>query len=236
MERLLALLAAAYGRPVERRALGNIRRASEYWRRGEQCLASIELTLTGLPPLTDTEEACWRLHVADRLIVAGVTPRDAAEAIGIDLSADISSKANFNVFEPRVPAGNALGSGEWMRENSVNVVPAAARGHAGQSDAPGKFSKFFDTLYPQIHALADRLGIEENWLFGLAAYESEWLNSHNRGLNNPFGVTHGGGRNVGYPSIADAIAFWEEKYGPIVHSATSLRTSPSGCGRQSTIW
>jgi hypothetical protein len=149
VERLLALLAAAYGRPVERRALGNIRRASEYWRRGEQCLASIELTLTGLPPLTDTEEACWRLHVADRLIVAGVTPRDAAEAIGIDLSADNSSKANFNVFEPQVPAGNALGSGEWMRENSVNVVPAAARGHAGQSDAPGKFSKFFDTLYPR---------------------------------------------------------------------------------------
>jgi hypothetical protein len=61
-ERLLALLAAAYGRPVERRVLGNIRRASQYCRDGHQHLAAIELALSGLPPLTGEREASFRLY------------------------------------------------------------------------------------------------------------------------------------------------------------------------------
>jgi flagellum-specific peptidoglycan hydrolase FlgJ len=81
--------------------------------------------------------------------------------------------------------------------------------------------QFFDTLYPPVHALAQRLGIDETWLLGLSAYESGWLGPHNRDLNDPFGVTHGGGPNAAYASITDAVASWEKKYGPIVRGATS---------------
>ena len=66
---------------------------------------------------------------------------------------------------------------------------------------------------------------------GLAAYESGWLDSHNRALNDPFGATHHGGPNVAYDSIADAVAYWEKKYGPVVRGASQpARTSLSGYG------
>lgn len=37
------------------------------------------------------------------------------------------------------------------------------------------------------------------------------------------GVTHGGGPNVHYNSIADAVTYWERRYGPIVQGATSAQ-------------
>lgn len=72
------------------------------------------------------------------------------------------------------------------------------------------------------------VGIDENWLFGLAAHESGWLDRHDRERNDPFGVTHGGGANVRYPSIAAAIAYWERRYGPVVRGAASAPALCSG--------
>ncbi len=72
-----------------------------------------------------------------------------------------------------------------------------------------------------VHDVAERLGIDESWLLGLCAHESGWLDAHNRDLNNPFGVTHRGRRNVEYDSIRDAVAAWERRYGPLVREATS---------------
>jgi hypothetical protein len=74
-----------------------------------------------------------------------------------------------------------------------------------------------------IHSLAQRLGIGETWLLGLAAHESGYLDLHNRPLNNPFGVTHGGGANVAYGSIDAAIAYWERRYRSVVQGATSAQ-------------
>lgn len=41
------------------------------------------------------------------------------------------------------------------------------------------------------------------------------------GFERPFGGTHGGGANVHYASLADAITCWEKKLGPVVRGATS---------------
>ena len=220
-DRLLVLLAAAYGQPVPRRVLGNIRRASRYFRDGQRHLAAIELALTGLPPLPDDELASHRLDLADRVIAQGVAPRELLKALGAD---PLSSKAGFNPNQPRVPAGNPEG-GRWGDGDGdgTAIILAEARRPAEpaqRTDSRDKFTKFFDTLYRPIHALAQRLGIDETWLFGLAAYESEWLSPHNRTLNNPFGVTHGGGPDVGYASIDDAVAYWEKKFGPVARGAT----------------
>ena len=221
-DRLLALLTAAYGRPVERRVLGNIRRASQYWRDKQQDLAAIELALTGLPPLADEPEASYRLYLADRLIDSGVAPREVAKALGIDPAPRDGSKAGFNPAELRVPPGNGRDSGDWSDGNSTRAIPVAARNPpAAPEYRTGDRDKFFDTLYSPVHALAQRLGIDETWLFGLAAYESGWLDPHNRDLNDPFGVTHHGGPNVGYASIADAVAYWETRYSAVVRGATS---------------
>jgi hypothetical protein len=115
-------------------------------------------------------------------------------------------KAGFNPAELRVPKGDGLGSGRWGDANGVQPVQVAARDTSVEEDhRRGDFDEFFDTLYPQIHTLAERLGIEESWILGLAAYESYWLGPHNRQLNNPFGVTHGGGPNARYDSISAAV-------------------------------
>ena len=104
----------------------------------------------------------------------------------------------------------------------MTAAPAAARNPpAAPEYRTGDPDKFFDTLYPPVHALAQRLGIDETWLLGLSAYESGWLNAHNRALNNPFGATHYGGPNVAYSSLGDAVAYWEKKYGPVVRGASS---------------
>ncbi|HUC69820.1 MAG TPA: hypothetical protein VMS01_01385, partial [Stellaceae bacterium] len=220
-ERLLALLAAGYGRPVEGRVLGNIRRASQYWRDGQWHLAAIELALTGLPPLADEPGASYRLYLADRLIDSGFAPRKVAKALGVGLALPDTARAGFNPNQPRVPAGNPDG-GQWDNGNGVTAAPAAARNPPATPEyRTGDPDKFFDTLYPPVHALAQRFGIDETWLLGLSAYESGWLDRHNRELNDPFGVTHGGGPNVAYGSIADAVAYWEQRCGPVVRGATS---------------
>lgn len=219
-EHLLALLAAAYGRPVERRVLGNIRRALRYCRNGHQHLAAIELALSGLPPLVG-DEAAYRLYLADRLITGGAAPREVAKALGAGLALPDTARAGFNPNQPRVPSANPDG-GQWDNGYSVTAAPAAARNPpAAPEYRTGDPDKFFDTLYPPVHALAQRLGIDETWLLGLSAYESGWLNAHNRALNDPFGATHHGGPNVAYSSLGDAVAYWEKKYGPVVRGASS---------------
>ena len=59
------------------------------------------------------------------------------------------------------------------------------------------------------------------WVLGLSAYESGWLKPESRELNNPFGVTHQGRRTVNYNSIADALRYWEQRYGTGVQGSTS---------------
>ena len=217
-ERLLALLAVAYGRPISSKVIGNIKRATRDWANGERCLAQIHLARSRLPPLDTGEAAPFRLFAAERLIEEGVSPRELLELLDLDASGLDMPKAGFDPDEPRVPAGNPDG-GQWTYEDGV--IPAAARRRPAQNPFPADKDPFFDTLYDPVHPVAERLGIDESWLLGLGAHESFWLDAHNRELNNPFGVTHAGGRNVQYDSIQDAVAAWERRYGPVVRGATS---------------
>jgi len=47
--RILALLAVAYGKTPRPGILGNVRRAAQYWHRGENELAAIEIALARRP-------------------------------------------------------------------------------------------------------------------------------------------------------------------------------------------
>jgi hypothetical protein len=221
-ERIVALLTVAYRQPIEPRVFARIRLASEHWGRGERSLAQIDLALSGLPHLQDEKEASSHLYLAEKLLDAGFAPRDLLEELAIEPAMLDSVKAGFNPAELRVQKGNGLESGRWGDANGVRPTPVATRNQlAGGEYRAGDPDKFFDTLYPQVHALAEKLGIDETWLLGLAAFESGWLDQHNRKLNDPFGVTHGGGPNVAYRSIGDAISYWEGRYGPVVQGATS---------------
>ncbi|MGH6837876.1 MAG: hypothetical protein ACREDT_03585 [Methylocella sp.] len=50
-ERILTLLAVAYGRNIPAATLGSFRRASKHWQSGDKCLAAIHLAQNGLGKL-----------------------------------------------------------------------------------------------------------------------------------------------------------------------------------------
>jgi hypothetical protein len=111
-ERILALLAIAYGTAVRPNVLGNIRRTATRWRQSETVLAAIELALAGLPPRRDLEAVSRRLSLGEQLLAVGMSPRQLVEACGVDPVPLGLIKAGFNPDEPRVPAGNPDG-GQW---------------------------------------------------------------------------------------------------------------------------
>lgn len=228
-ERLLALLTVAYRRAVAPSVIGNIRRAARDWAAGQPVLAQIHLARSGLPRLEEGEAAPFRLFAAERLIEQGTSARNLLKSLDLDTGGLDLLKAGFTPDEPRVPAGNPDG-GKWtdggettadptIRQQPL-LIPAADRGPAGKP-FPADKDPFFDTLYRPVHATARRLGIDETWLLGLAAHEGGWLEDpHNREINNPFGVTHGGGRDVHYASMDEAVEAWERRYGSVVRGAT----------------
>lgn len=126
-ERILALLAVAYGEAVDPTVLDHIRRASEQWSREEPCLALIYLAYTGLPTLPDPIESSFRLFLADLALTSGATPRDLLEACGILSTPLDSSKAGYNPDQPRLPAGSGRESGRWTDRNGPAVSSGSTR-------------------------------------------------------------------------------------------------------------
>jgi hypothetical protein len=219
-ERILTLLAVAYNRAVDPAVIIHMEKASRAYGRGETCLALIHLAHSGLTRLRDEQTDSYRLFLAESLLDAGLMPRDLLAACGLHTMAAALRKAGYNPDEPRVPAGSGRESGEWTEAGKPN--PAAAPRREGSDEyRTGDPDEFFDTVYTRFHALAQRLGVDETWLLGLAAHESGYLDPHNRTRNNPFGTTHGGGSNVHYDSIDAAVVYWERRYGPIVRDATN---------------
>jgi hypothetical protein len=119
--RTLALLAVAYGRPVDDSVLGAIRRASKHAQAGDESLAAMHIALAGLPKLPDPADAARRLFIADGLLADGVTPRDIFAALEFD-SAPLDELEKFNPNQPRVPAGSGRPSGQWTSGESSSAA------------------------------------------------------------------------------------------------------------------
>ena len=113
--RLLSLLSVAYDRQISPSVLGNIRRTTRQWERGEDCLAAIHLAFTGLPKLDAGREAARRLFIADGLIEGGIAPQTILQALDID-TAPLQGLLKFDPGQPRVPPGNGIFSGRWVAE------------------------------------------------------------------------------------------------------------------------
>lgn len=109
--RLLALLAAVYGRQVDPSVVKPITRASLQWQRGEKANAHIELAFARFPRLQSEEDA-FRLFLADDLLAQGMTPDHLVQKLGFDL---VLLKYDSN--QPRVPSGNGRESGRWTSDS-----------------------------------------------------------------------------------------------------------------------
>jgi hypothetical protein len=91
-----------------------------------------------------------------------------------------------------------------------------------KGSSPEQRKRFYDSLYERLQAMAKRLDIPVEWLLGLAAHESGWLNEHNWPLRNPFGLTNAGGPNLRFNTFRSVIDYWERRVGPAVKGAKSI--------------
>jgi hypothetical protein len=130
--RVLALLSAAYRRPVNPAVLGNIERAGKSWSEGDDLLAHIHLAHGGLRALSDPREAAFRLFITESLMNVGVSPRSIFEALEVGAPYIDAVEKLYNEDEPRVPSGSGRTSGEWTRELSFLAgLPASAAEELG---------------------------------------------------------------------------------------------------------
>jgi hypothetical protein len=130
-ERILALLAAAFGKSVPAQVIKNLRCASEQWSRGDKCIAHIHLAFADLPQVD--EDAAMRLALADEALAKGVSPRALLKAL--DLDGTPLDALKFNPDQPRVPAGNGQESGRWTSDE--NASDAGGPLLTGESDGSG---------------------------------------------------------------------------------------------------
>ena len=109
-ERILTLLAVAYGDHAPRAPLDVLRRVSQFWQSGDKCLAMICLEQGGFRKLD--KDAVYRLSKAAGLLDEGVAARGVVQALG--LSPFLTDFSKYDPDQPRVPAGNGRESGRWM--------------------------------------------------------------------------------------------------------------------------
>ncbi|MGH6796435.1 MAG: hypothetical protein ACREDH_14860 [Methylocella sp.] len=107
--RVMAPIAAAYGKPVAPYVIARLRRAAELWVEGEKALAHIHLAHANLPPCGEDETL--RLFLAEQCFSEGITPAELMKAHGY-VSA-LLALLKYNPDQPRVPAGSGRESGEW---------------------------------------------------------------------------------------------------------------------------
>jgi flagellum-specific peptidoglycan hydrolase FlgJ len=125
---------------------------------------------------------------------------------------DTSRKGHDVSHENRVPKGNP-GGGQFTRGSYGDTRKRRA--------AADPKDEFFETMNPIANAMAAALGIPDTWILGVSAHESEWMAKHARENNNPFGLTHKGGRNVDYDSLQKAADYWMRRFG---RAASEART------------
>ncbi|WP_230166652.1 hypothetical protein [Roseomonas sp. CECT 9278] len=111
--------------------------------------------------------------------------------------------------------------GATITQNVRDYVQTRSGRGRSPTGNPAHVDAYFDRAYEPMRALADRLGTRVEFVLGLSSYESGWLDTHNTGLNNPFGLTRAGGKNLRFDSIDAAVRYWERLYGDQVRGAAT---------------
>ncbi len=116
-EEILALIAAAYGRPVSPDIIAHLRRADQAFTRGDLVSAQMHIAFTGLHGIEDEAPASLRLFLADRLLQAGLGPRDLLSALTdeTDPSESFQKASPDDPKHPGWPAGTVGGRGGKFR-------------------------------------------------------------------------------------------------------------------------
>ncbi|WP_244406146.1 hypothetical protein [Methylocella silvestris] len=141
---MLALLCAGFFTPVDARILTKLRRAGEFFAKGEKALAQIHLAQLGLPPLR--AEQALRLALADRLIETGFDPGALCKSLGFDLPAGLKK---FNPDQPRDEHGRWTSGGAGVAEGRSISPGGPHGGDKSEEDKLEDFKSKFEEDSPQ---------------------------------------------------------------------------------------
>ncbi|TPV97881.1 MAG: hypothetical protein USCAAHI_02705 [Beijerinckiaceae bacterium] len=111
---VLALVAAAYGRPVADHTIAKMRRATELGQEGEKALAQFPLAAIGLP---DVDEAvAYRLFLAAKTLESGLSP-ESHESTCLRMGClDVEWRPELEP-EPQAPEAVTLGAADPRRRS-----------------------------------------------------------------------------------------------------------------------
>jgi hypothetical protein len=165
---------------------------------------------------------------------APVQPTDAARQIVLPGEVGIVDEpakpaAPFGGFAQatsKATTGGGVAGGVAVVAPRKQAHPGAAAittAKPGAANGPRDFKRFFDTVYQPLSDLAKELDVPEDYILGHSAYESGYLDNHDFPLNNPFGYTKAGGRNLAFQSIAAAVAAYRKDYGSQIRGAASAK-------------
>jgi hypothetical protein len=90
-----------------------------------------------------------------------------------------------------------------------------------------KMNPFFANL-AVYQNMAKTLNTNADFLMALSSMESGWLDPHNQGLHNLFGVTEAGGNNLSFPTYQAAADYWVKVFGKYVQNTTSMDSFVAG--------
>ncbi len=186
-DRILAALTAAFLAPVDGALLGKLRRACDLWASGEKGLAQIYLAGLRLPRI-DAEQAL-RLHLADRLMASGFSPRGLCKQLGFALPPGLGK---YSLDQPRDSDGRwssgAGGGGSYLSYAEPNSArqpkppapsAAAAAGAAADAAAEGAILGPLDA-----EALAGLASIAASFAGATAAFGLLFIPSPNPGMTS----------------------------------------------------
>ncbi len=111
---------------------------------------------------------------------------------------------------------------QWrLVDSSYWELPVGTSGGGG-ARCEDRHDAFFKDMVEPATKLATQYNFDPAFLLALSAYESGWLDPHNRGLNNAFGLTRAGRRNLQFSSIEASVNYWGRRFGEKVKDASSI--------------
>jgi RHS repeat-associated protein len=130
--------------------------------------------------------------------------------------------------------GGGGSSGTALTALSELVKNALSNQPCNTTDKNGKVqdrANFFSHI-SELRNVARALNVPEDYVVGLASYESGWLDVHNQGLHNLWGLTHAGGNNINFSSYTAGDSYFITRVGPFVAGSRTIGQFEAGLQRE----